>query len=50
MGGGTGGDGCVVTWLLSLRLPTRRPLGPTTSVLIREVVDIDDDELAGAGS
>jgi hypothetical protein len=33
-------------WLLSLRLPPRRPLGPTTSVLIREVVDVDDEVLA----
>ena len=38
----------VVRWLLSLRLPARRPLEPTTSVLIRELVNIDD-ELAVAG-
>ena len=39
----------MVTWLLSLRLPARRPLGPTNSVLTREVVDVDD-EFAGVGS
>lgn len=26
-------------WLLSLRLPARRPLDPTTSAVIRELVD-----------
>lgn len=50
MGGGVEGDGWVVTWLLSLRLLARRPLGPTTSVLTREVVDVDDDAFAGVGS
>lgn len=33
-------------WLLSFRLPPRRPLGPSTNVLIREVVEVDDELLA----
>ena len=32
----------LVRWFLSLRLPPRRPLDPSTSVVIRELVDIDD--------
>jgi len=49
MGGGVDCDGWVVTWLLSLRLPVRRPLWPRTSVVICDVVDVDDDEFAGVG-
>ena len=48
-GGGVECGGWVVAWLLSLRLPDKRPLGPRTSVVIREVVDVDVDEFAGAG-
>jgi len=33
----------VVRWLLSLRLPARRPLEPTTSVLICELAKVDDE-------
>jgi hypothetical protein len=33
----------VVRWLLSLRLLARRPLGPRTSVLICELVNVDDE-------
>ena len=43
MGGGVEGVDCVVGWLLSLRLPARRRLGPRTSVVIRELVDVDDN-------
>jgi hypothetical protein len=35
----------LVRWLLSLRLPARRPLGPGTSVVIRDLVDELVDEL-----
>jgi hypothetical protein len=38
-----------VVWLLSLRLPARRPLGPRASVVIRELVDDDDEVAAVAG-
>ena len=41
--GMTEGDDCVVRWLLSLRLPARRPLGPRASVVICELeVDVND--------
>ena len=42
-------DGWMATWLLSLRLVARRPLGPRTSVVIHELVNDDDDEFAGVG-
>ena len=35
-----------VRWFLSLRLPPRRPLAPRTSVVIRELLDVDNGMLA----